>query len=96
MSKNTAARCLKELNYTKPQNNIHWPSQSPDVNPIENLFEWLKQELLKRRPFTLKALKDDVVAIWESIDVFFLEPYWSSMPKRCQLLVDNKGYKIKY
>ena len=79
-----------------PQNTLDWPSQSPDVNPIENLFAWLKQELIKRSPVTLNALKDDVVARWESIDLFFLEPYWSSMPKRCQLLIDNNGYKIKY
>ena len=58
-----------------PQNILDWPSQSPDVNLIENLFAWLKQELIKRSPVTLNALKDDVVAIWESIDLFFLEPY---------------------
>ena len=77
-----------------PQNVIDWPSQSQYVNPIENLFAWLKKGLVKRG---LKGLKDYMTAIWEGIYVcIFLEPYWRSMKKRCQILIDNNGYKITY
>ena len=27
-----------------------WPSQGPDMNPIDNLFGWLKQKILKKGP----------------------------------------------
>ena len=36
-----------------PQKLLDWPSQSPDINPIENLFAWIKYQLIKlphRRP----------------------------------------------
>ncbi|KAI6648646.1 hypothetical protein LOD99_8003 [Oopsacas minuta] len=29
---------------------LPWPHQSPDLNPIENLFAWVKREILKRGP----------------------------------------------
>ena len=38
-------------------NQIPWPSQSSDLNPIENLFGWVKQELIKLGPRTIPELK---------------------------------------
>ena len=45
--KHTAKITKAWLEQNVPQNTIDWPSQSPDVNPIENLFAWLEQELIK-------------------------------------------------
>ena len=78
-----------------PGKSLDWPSQSPDINLIENLFAWVKQELIKRRPNTIPDLIRELLSIWENIDTY-LEPYWSSMAKRCQMLLDSEGYKIKY
>ena len=79
-----------------PNKLLDWPSQSPDVNPIENIFGWLKYQLARSRPRTISELKAKLVNIWESLSPKFLEPYWKSMPKRCQMLLDNQGNKIKY
>ena len=73
-----------------------WPSQSPDLNPIENLFGWLKQELLKTAPKTISAMKVNLEKIWNSIDSDFLRPYCESMTRRCKTVIENEGYPIKY
>ena len=59
--KHTAKITKAWMRENMPQNTLDWPSQSPDVNPIENLFAWLKQELIKRSPVTLNALKGAIL-----------------------------------
>ena len=82
-----------------PRKLLDWPSQSPDINPIENLFAWIKYQLNRlphRRPTTVSALELKLNQIWNGISPEFLEPYWHSMPKRCRMVVNNSGYPIKY
>ena len=94
--KHTAKLTKNWMAENMPQNIFLWPSQSPDINPIENLFAWIKQSLVKRSPKSIYQLKMELVDLWESIDGSFLENYWASMPKRCQLVIDNDGQKINY
>ncbi|KAI6658383.1 hypothetical protein LOD99_11039 [Oopsacas minuta] len=77
-------------------NQIPWPSQSPDLNLIENLFPWVKQEILKLGPRTIPKLKLNLEGVWNRIQPDFLKPYWKSMPRRCQLVVEGNGYPINY
>ena len=75
---------------------IDWPPNSPDLAPIENLWAVLKRRLLVRHPKTIDQLKESIREIWESFDPEFLRPFCSSMPKRIQLCLKNKGKKINY
>ncbi|KAI6655403.1 hypothetical protein LOD99_2238 [Oopsacas minuta] len=75
-------------------NQIPWPSPSPDLNPIKNLFAWVKGEILKLGPRTIPELKLNLEA--ESYSTRFLKPCWESMPRICQLLVEGNGYPINY
>ena len=78
---------------------LDWPSQSPDLNPIENLFAWIKFRLNRiphQRPKTIRSLKVKLDKIWNDITPEFLHNYWQSMPKRCRMVTESNEYKIKY
>ena len=90
------AKTVKKFVTEKVPEALPWPSQSPDINPIENLFGWLKQELLKRSPSTIRELKMELETIWENISPEFLKPYWDSMVRRCKMVIENEGYSINY
>lgn len=55
-SKHTAEATQEFMKATK-LNNLQWPSQSPDLNPIEHAFHLLKTRLQTERPTNNQALK---------------------------------------
>ena len=94
--KHTCKKAKDWMQRNMPQNTFSWPSQSPDINLIENLFGWIKHNLNRDRPRTKSDLKNRISEIWDFITPEFLEPYWSSMPKRCRKVLDDGGNKIDY
>ena len=89
--KHTSRKVKVWLSHNVPKQ-IPWPSQSPDLNPIENLFGWVKQELIKLGPRSIPELKEKLEGLWNRIDPAFLRPYWESMTRRCQMAADNDRY----
>jgi len=54
ISKKTAIACAL---YGNPKiQTLDWPAQSPDTNPIENVWSIIKKKLQGKRIFTLKQL----------------------------------------
>ena len=51
----------------KKINIIDWPAQSPDLNPIENLWGWMQHELNKHDIRNRQQLRDKVFQIWKEI-----------------------------
>ena len=83
-------------NYTKDffkkrYNLLDWPSQSPDLNPIEHLWDHVKREVRKRKPATKKQLEDVICGIWHEITPEMCVRLVSTMPNRCGEVVRNKG-----
>ena len=46
---------------------IDWPSNSPDLNPIENLWSIVKTNVERRRPTNLDELRRFMVEEWDNI-----------------------------
>lgn len=75
---------------------MDWPSNSPDLNPIENLWAILKRRVEKRAPQTTQNLKDYVCEEWEKIDPNIIHNLVSSMDKRCNEVIAKNGEAIDY
>lgn len=75
---------------------LQWPSQSPDLNPIEHLWEHVDRQMKGIKPTNLNDLFNKIKEIWESIPIDVCIKLIDSMPRRCQAVIDSKGYPTKY
>lgn len=75
---------------------INWPSNSPDVNPMENLWAILKRRVEKRRPRNLEELEKFFHEEWQREDSSVINHLVSSMRRRCLALISAQGERINY
>uniref|UniRef100_A0A8R1I6P1 Tc1-like transposase DDE domain-containing protein n=1 Tax=Caenorhabditis japonica TaxID=281687 RepID=A0A8R1I6P1_CAEJA len=75
---------------------LEWPSQSPDSNPIEHMWEELERRLNRVRAFNANQKFAQLEAAWKSIPMTVVKTLLDSMPRRCQAVIDAKGYPTKY
>jgi len=85
---------------------MNWPSYSPDLNPIENLWALLKKKAYKVYP-DLDSLqsKDDeaetqlfqiLQQAWGNIREKVIDELIFSMLRRCAAVIKAEGWHIKY
>lgn len=79
-------------------NVLKWPSQSPDLNPIENLWFQVKSKLAKypTPPASTHELWSRFVAEWRAIPTERCQNLISSMPRRIAAVLTAKGGPTKY
>ena len=75
---------------------LPWPPNSPDLNPIENLWQFLKQRVKKRQPKSLDELKNIAIDEWEKIDQKIISKAVSTVGKRIQQVLTRQGKKCDY
>ena len=67
--------------------------QSPDLNPIEELWSIVESSLRKRKPqpSNVHELEEMVKEVWEEIPKELYHKLIRSMPKRIQAVISAKG-----
>lgn len=75
---------------------LGWPSCSPDLNPIENLWQVVKTKVSSLKISNFDNLYTETKKAWEDIPSSVCENLVSSMPRRCQAVIDNNGFATKY
>ncbi len=90
------ARATKEWLRKKHFKVLEWPSQSPDLNPIENLWRELKVCVAQRQPQNITALEEICMEEWAKIPATVCENLVKTYRKRLTSVFANKGYITKY
>ena len=75
---------------------MEWPSQSPDLNPIESLWYDLKMAEHERNPSNLKELEQFLQEEWKQIPVERCAKLIDTYPKRLAAVIAAKGGSTKY
>jgi transposase len=77
---------------------LQWPSQSPDMNPIEHMWRQIKSQIYARSDKASNL--DDVFEIakeeWKMIPTSFIQSLIKSMPNRVLACYKNHGNHTKY
>ena len=74
---------------------LEWPSQSPDLNPIEHLRAELKKCVRARRPTNLTQLHQLCQEEWTKIHPTFCGKLGEGYPKRLTQVKQFKGNTTK-
>ena len=75
---------------------LPWPSMSPDLNPIENLWQELKVRIKKRAPKNLQELKRVAIEEWSSIPPETTSNLVKNYRRRLLKVIKMKGHAIDY
>ena len=83
---------------------LEWPSNSPDLNPIENLWSILKVRVekqvnklvMKKNPVTIDGFLEIILKEWEGIDKKIYVNLVNSMSTRLERVIEGDGNKIPY
>jgi DDE superfamily endonuclease len=70
---------------------IEWPAQSPDLNPIELLWEEMKRRVQKLQPKSATSLWEVCQEVWNGLEAGTLHKLLERMPFICKMVMHHKG-----
>ena len=77
---------------------LPWPFKSPDLNPIEHLWDDLDRRVRQKQPHpqSLQQLVNALQDEWNNILQQAIRTLISSMGRRCQAVIDSRGGHTRY
>jgi hypothetical protein len=99
-----SAKETKKLLTDRCPNMLDWPSNSPDLNPIENLWSILKRQVEKgvnklvaeKKSVTVEIFCETIQQEWDKIEPEIFVNLIRSMPTRLEQIIEHNGNKINY
>uniref|UniRef100_A0AAZ3ST46 Tc1-like transposase DDE domain-containing protein n=1 Tax=Oncorhynchus tshawytscha TaxID=74940 RepID=A0AAZ3ST46_ONCTS len=77
-------------------NDLEWPSQSPDLNPIEHLWRDLKVAVQQPSPSNLTELERICREDWEKLSKYRCAKLVESYTRRLKAVNAARGASTKY
>jgi transposase len=84
--------------YEKEFTIMDWPGNSPDLNPIENCWSYMKRKLKGDSTITsARKLEDAIKLMWvKDMDLKYFQNLADSMPKRIKWVLEHNGEMTNY
>jgi len=92
-------RSLSTRNYLDGRNICvlcDWPPQSPDFNPIENLWSIVKEKVAMQNPKNSDELWNCTKQQWDLLGNDVIVKLYDTMPGRIKVAMKCKGHQLKY
>ena len=86
----------KVINKWLGEQNIDILGNSPDLNPIVNLWSILKRRVYKQKPTNSDKLQALIMQEWAAISQDVVQKVIDSMPGRVTEVLKKKGQHFKY
>jgi Transposase and inactivated derivatives len=94
--KHTAGITIKLLDEIAPDRIRDHPPNSPDLNPMEDIWSYLDAEVKKKRIRTIRGLQSALSKAWDNLPWSYVRKSVASMPKRLQEVIALGGERTHY
>ncbi|GBM11186.1 hypothetical protein AVEN_133919-1 [Araneus ventricosus] len=77
---------------------MEWPAQSPDLDPVEHLWDYLGRQVaaLNPPPRSLDELEQGLLRVGSSLPISVADNLIDSMESRCRQCIQARGGHILY
>lgn len=90
------ARLTKDFITDKNLETLKWPPYSPDLNLIENVWGWMKNQVQKYLPQTKEELIAIIRKSWDDLPQDFIRCQYASMGRRLAAVIRAQGGNTRY
>lgn len=90
------SKLVSDWKHTKNIKCLDWPSCSPDLNPIENIWSEVKNKIARTRTKTMNEFVECIKNEFENINMDHVRNAIKSMPNRIRKVIELKGDSIDY
>jgi hypothetical protein len=91
------AQIVNEYLDTVEMHHMVWPARSPDLNPIEHVWDMVGRRVKVRTPApaNLRDLSAAVIQEWQEIDQAVIQNLFEGMPRRMEAVIQARGGNIR-
>ena len=91
------ARICRQFLYRNNVNVLPWPAVSPDMNPIEHIWDYLGRKVPARgNAHNLRDLENALIQEWNNIPNVVIRRYVRSMRGRLAACINSRGGHTRY
>jgi transposase len=84
------------LDKLAPNRLTDWPANSPDFNPIEDVWSMLQSAIKYKKISNLTSLQKHLTKAWNDLDITVIQRSVNSLPARFKQCIERKGKRTDY